>query len=478
MNQCPICKIELANKLPDFCNQCGWELRSDLTLVPSLDLPDEAIEDYKQRLSIAQRVWRERTDAIQKQKELEEKLKKQDELEAKLKRLEAMVSNAQQAPPVQPEEKPPNEQLAMPEAKNGYSEDTPVPELTRDTFETLDEFKQRLEDHPPIPAGKATFIKEQYNIETGDFPVRVEWASWADKLKGELFGEKLSVRAERNLAREICGMSPNPTVYARISAEGETVYMRSAEIAASNSALTLESSRARNIGENEWIEPVAGIVFVRVPGGKFQMGDTFGKDESYLKSVHEVELDEFSIGKYPVTQGQWKAVMGGDPSKLKKGDDYPVEMVSYDDAQRFITALNEMTGNRYNFYLPSEAQWEYAARSGGKKELYAGGGDVDSLAWYNDNSGKEKHQIGQKQPNKLGLYDMSGNVWEWCRDIYSDHAYSNHAKKNPVFESGGSYRVLRGGSWCVDQMCVCCAYREYFLPSGRRDDIGFRLASA
>jgi hypothetical protein len=143
----------------------------------------------------------------------------------------------------------------------------------------------------------------------------------------------------------------------------------------------------------------------------------------------------FYIGKYEVTQGQWRAIMGSNPSNFK-GDNLPVEMVSWNDAQEFLTRLNSATGRSYR--LPSETEWEYAASGGTATKFcpggceYSGSGSVDNVAWYDGNSGQRTHQVGAKAPNELGIYDMSGNVWEWCQDLY---------------DSSGSYRVLRGGSY-------------------------------
>ncbi len=218
------------------------------------------------------------------------------------------------------------------------------------------------------------------------------------------------------------------------------------------------------------IDPTTGMQFVWVPDGCFQMGSNSG--DSNEKPVHEVCVDGFWMGKYEVTQAEWQRVMGSNPSHFK-GDRNPVECVSWNNAQEFIKRLNAK-GNG-TFRLPTEAEWEYAARSGGKDEKYAGGNDVDRVAWYRSNSGKETHPVGTKAPNGLGLYDMSGNVWEWCQDWYNDKAYSQHARLNPIYSGGGDDRVLRGGSWLNSAGRVRAANRGGFFP-GRRDNfLGFRL---
>ncbi len=221
-------------------------------------------------------------------------------------------------------------------------------------------------------------------------------------------------------------------------------------------------------------DPVTGMEFIKVPGGTFMMGNTFGDGYDDEKPVHEVQLDEFYIGKYPVTQGQWKKVTGNNPSHFKKGDDYPVEQVSWNDTQKFVRRLTEMNSGKYQFRLPSEAEWEYAARSGGRKERYAGGDDIDAVAWYEDNSGDSTHPVGGKAPNGLGIHDMSGNVWEWCGDWFGD--YPPSSVKNPGGPSTGSYRVGRGGGWRYEAGYCRSAYRFRFSPDGRFSGLGLRLA--
>ncbi len=217
------------------------------------------------------------------------------------------------------------------------------------------------------------------------------------------------------------------------------------------------------------------IEMVRVPGGCFQMGDTFGDGGSDEKPVHEVCVSAFQIGKYEVTQSQWVAVMGSNPSKFT-GDKRPVESVSWDDVQDFIRKLNVETGRR--FRLPTEAEWEYAARSGGRKEKWSGTSDPGQLgdyAWTKENSNEKTHVVGTKKPNGLGIYDMSGNVWEWCQDKYGDVWYEESDRNNPVGPMSGSIRVSRGGSWYYSAGFARAAYRFSDSPDYRSNILGFRL---
>jgi formylglycine-generating enzyme required for sulfatase activity len=188
------------------------------------------------------------------------------------------------------------------------------------------------------------------------------------------------------------------------------------------------------------------------------------------KPVHEVCVDDFYIGKYEVTQDQYQKITGSNPSSFKGGN-RPVEQVSWNDAQSYIRQLNSKSGKGYR--LPTEAEWEYAARSGGRNETYAGGSNADTVAWYRSNSGSQTHPVGQKQPNGLGLYDMSGNVWEWCFDWYGN--YPSSTQRNPQGPSSGSYRVIRGGSWINFARYARAANRGRYTPGDRSNYLGFRL---
>ena len=222
---------------------------------------------------------------------------------------------------------------------------------------------------------------------------------------------------------------------------------------------------------------VNGVSFtmIAVKGGTFTMGATAeqGSDaESDEKPTHQVTLSDYYIGETEVTQELWKAVMGSNPSNFS-GMNLPVEMVSWYDCQTFVTRLNQLTGK--NFRLPTEAEWEYAARGGQKSRgyKYAGSNTLSDVAWYWDNSSSKTHPVKQKQANELGLYDMSGNVWEWCQDWYG--RYSSSARTNPKGPSSRSSRVFRGGSW-DDRASRCrVANRCDSSPGGRYDFLGFRV---
>jgi sulfatase modifying factor 1 len=209
------------------------------------------------------------------------------------------------------------------------------------------------------------------------------------------------------------------------------------------------------------------------------MGDTFGDGYANERPVHEVCVDDFYIGKFKVTQGQWKHVRGNNPSYFKDcGDDCPVENVGWDDAQEFINILNRRTGKNYRFL--TEAEWEYAARSGGKRERLAvtnNESELGKYAWYSSNSVSRPHPVGRKKPNGIGMYDMSGNVWEWVQDVYNSASYSSHRRINPVYAGRGSGHVFRGGSWYHNPVGVGTTFRDH-TPSSiiRHHNVGLRLA--
>ena len=218
------------------------------------------------------------------------------------------------------------------------------------------------------------------------------------------------------------------------------------------------------------------IDMVRVEVGTFTMGATpeMKNPDDDEKPAHQVTLtNDYYIGKYEVTQALWQAVMNSNPSYFK-GDNLPVEQVSWNDCQEFISKLNSITGK--TFRLPTEAEWEYAAR-GGKKSRgyqYSGGNNLSDVAWYyKDNSDSKTHAVGSKQANELGIYDMSGNVWEWCQDWKG--FYSSSSQVNPTGANSGSHRVIRGGSWIHAARNCRSSFRSNFTPDSRNDYLGFRL---
>ncbi len=239
----------------------------------------------------------------------------------------------------------------------------------------------------------------------------------------------------------------------------------------------------------EFRDEITGMEFVWIPGGSFEMGDVLGDNEFDDEfPVHRVNLKGFYLARYAVTQGQWVKITGNNPNRFKKGDNYPVENVSWDDAQEFIEKLNKQSGRNYS--LPSEAQWEYAAREGGKKVRFGTGKDIIGPAEANFDGSEEWKEsysrVGEYRgttvpvdsfsPNALGLYNMSGNVWEWCQDVWHDN-YQGAPTDGSAWESGGdgSIRVFRGGSWDGDPRGLRAAFRGGSGADARSSYLGFRL---
>lgn len=234
--------------------------------------------------------------------------------------------------------------------------------------------------------------------------------------------------------------------------------------------------------KKEWEEQlrkktIAGFAqdMVKVESDTFSMGAAGGERDEM--PVHTVKLSSYLIGRYEVTQLQWTMVMGSNPSQFSNCANCPVENVSWQDTQAFIAKLNELTGKQ--FRLPTESEWEFAARGGRKRQAYAFSGSetIDAVGWYDKNSEDKTHPVGQKQPNQLGLYDMTGNVFEWCADLYGSYPYAGIVT-DPQGASNGTRRVLRGGSWNYDAGSNRITYRANGMPDKHLSSIGFRLAAS
>ncbi|MCI0389645.1 MAG: SUMF1/EgtB/PvdO family nonheme iron enzyme [Acidobacteria bacterium] len=238
-------------------------------------------------------------------------------------------------------------------------------------------------------------------------------------------------------------------------------------------------NRASDITRKSGAKPMSGraapvIEMVLVPGGSFLMGSPESENghSDKEKPRHSVTLRDFHIGKYEVTQAQWRAVMGGNPSHFK-GDDLPVENVSWNDAKDFCRRLSEMTGAKYR--LPTEAEWEYACRA---KTDSAYAGALDAMAWYGNILDVKTYPVGRKQPNAFGIYDMHGNVWEWCEDDWHK-SYENAPSDGSAWvdqPKRGAYRVVRGGDWNDNAVKCRSANRSADAPGNRLAAfLGFRI---
>ena len=261
--------------------------------------------------------------------------------------------------------------------------------------------------------------------------------------------------------------------YSRLAEEIRRIESQQQSSGSSSSGSSSSSGQTITVTAND-----VTFTMVAVKGGTFQMGATSeqGSDaESDEKPAHRVTLSDYYIGQTEVTQALWQAVMGTNPSNWK-GSNLPVEKVSWDACQQFITKLNQITGRR--FRLPTEAEWEFAARGGNKSRgyKYSGSNDIGAVAWYWENSGKMTHSVGQKQANELGIYDMTGNVWEWCQDWYDKEYYGKSPSTNPCNNTSASCRVDRGGSWNGSARSCRVSNRYDDSPDNADYSLGLRLA--
>ena len=311
-----------------------------------------------------------------------------------------------------------------------------------------------------LPVGQHTYIVASDGYESEEGMVKLKASAPSD----------LQIRLSKEVT--VAVSNANDVMQDNVSTSSTS----SSQSATTSSGFSSTSSVSS--GGNEISIPVKNgitIDMVKVEAGTFMMGATSEMQNPWddEKPVHQVTLtNDYYMGKYEVTQALWQAVMGSNPSKFK-GDDLPVEKVSWNDCQEFISKLNGLTGKM--FRLPSEAEWEYAAR-GGKKSRgfqYSGSSNISDVAWYDGNSGSKTHLVGTKQANELGLYDMCGNVLEWCQDWYG--SYVSSSQMNPTGAVSGSYHVFRGGSWSSYAWSCRSSSRNYVTPNFCINNLGLRL---
>ena len=311
-----------------------------------------------------------------------------------------------------------------------------------------------------LPVGQHSFVVACDGYESEEGTVKLK-ASVPSNLQITLTRESVGAGIANQLQSE--------------NQQSSNTYVVSSSNNSSGSPSVASGSNAISIPVKDGIS----IEMVKVEAGTFMMGATSEMKDSYddpdsdEKPVHQVTLtNDYYMGKYEVTQALWEAVMGSNPSN-SKGDNLPVETVSWNDCQDFISKLNSLTGRK--FRLPTEAEWEYAAR-GGKKSRgyqYSGNSNISDVAWYDGNSGSKTHPVGTKQANELGIYDMSGNVYEWCSDWYG--SYSSSSQTNPTGADSGSGRVNRGGSWYFNAGSCRLSCRDRITPDSRDYALGLRL---
>ncbi|MCQ2229125.1 MAG: SUMF1/EgtB/PvdO family nonheme iron enzyme [Bacteroidales bacterium] len=312
-----------------------------------------------------------------------------------------------------------------------------------------------------INKSQTQFYLEAYLIELETGEISNPATQYGEMVNGK-FSDLLTIC--ENLAQELCGITP------------------------SRHSNNRQNNSRRSATGQAYTETELGLdlKMVYVEGGSFLMGCTSEQSDcsSNEKNVRRVTLDGYYIGMFEITQKQWELVMGtsiyqqqtkaGLSQLYGVGPDYPMYYVSWEEAMTFCQELSRLTGKTYT--LPTEAQWEYAARGGNRNDgtKYSGSHSADLVAWYDSNSGNSTHIVGAKRANGLGIYDMSGNVWEWCKDWYAD-SYQSYQTNNPEGPSSGSYRVTRGGGWLLSASVCRVAFRYNNTPTNRNGLLGFRV---
>jgi len=358
------------------------------------------------------------------------------------------------------------------------SQAEPWKALKRDPLETREEYAARLAALGPVRVGTAVVSVDNYDPDTGRLNLPLQADAWA----GPYFpAGRVVVVLDRPQVRQLLAAGASVEVVARFELKDGQVGAAGTTLLSSLGSFTAppeappEPGAVKN-AQGLWEADInlggCRVRMVLIPAGSFMMGSASGGDAG---PVHPVRIShDFWLGKYVVTQGQWQTVMGANPS-LARGDDLPVVMVSWDDCQRFIQKL--ATGPGMAFRLPTEAEWEYACRAGSTGDRY---GPLDAIAWYRkggffsmDGGYWDLHPVGQKQPNAWGLYDMLGNVWQWCRDFHGD--YPGGPVTDPQGAAAGSERVARGGSFHESAARIGSALRDHKAPGTQVLNLGFRL---
>ncbi len=339
---------------------------------------------------------------------------------------------------------------------------------------------------------------KSYNLNYANKPVEDSFSLWSDVLtygfelsESEYFTDVIRLD-EKQIGDENCDLDKNTSIvsfshslsYAEFQAEPKikpnTTYWARAYIndgQGYNYSDAITFTTGTIVDETPQTETFTcnGVSFtmVTVEGGTFTMGDANGDGWDGERPTHQVTLSSFAIGQTEVTQALWKAVMGNNPSYFNSDSSNPVEQISWHDCQQFIFELNKLTGR--NFRLPTDAECEFASRGGIKSNnyKYSGSNVINDVAWYDGNSNNKTHPVASKAPNELGLYDMSGNVWEWCQDYFGN--YNSEPQTNPMGPEDGSNRVMRGGSYDFSDYFCRVAHRNYDNPSQKSPHLGMRL---
>lgn len=256
--------------------------------------------------------------------------------------------------------------------------------------------------------------------------------------------------------------------------ESQAMDLSKSKMAKSPEVALPKSPTMDTLKSKMWSDPETGITLAFIPGGCFPMGSDLGRENE--KPVHEVCLDSFWMGIQEVTQKQWRQVMGFLPKQSTVAEAMPVENVSWNAIDQFMRTINKRSG--INFSLPTEAQWEYACTGGGLDHPHCGEGDVKTFAWITDNADNRPHLPGELSPNRFGLYDMTGNLWEWVADFYDENYYRHAPRQNPPGPSAGRSHVFRGGSWLSKPEFARASLRYDMDPNRSYSLLGFRVAAS
>ena len=404
----------------------------------------------------------------------------------------APAAQGEPAPPPEPAAKPPEPARVVPVPLSALEPPAPRPSVTvllepektlrRDPLETREEYADRIKGLGPVKVGTAAMRVENYDLDNQSLVLLLQSDVWA---RPYFPPTRAVLQMTRDQVRMAVGEGGNATVAIAFAvkngilakASGEPWVMTPAGLFRAKGELAPVSGAVKNaqgLWEADMEVGATRYRMVLIPAGTFQMG-TQATERALLRLAgpgHDVTISaDFWLGKFPVTQAQWQALMEENLSEFK-GPDRPVEQVSWNDAQAYIKAVNQTAGSRL-FRLPTEAEWEYACRAGSRGQAY---GPLDTSAWFSGNSEHATHAVGRLLPNAFGLQDMLGNVWQWCEDWYD--VYRSAPATDPQGPTQGERRVFRGGSWFDGPTSVASGFRNWGDPDLRANNLGFRLLKA
>ena len=464
MKPCPVCSKSIDTIKEKICSQCGWEF-------PSVSNQKSDASFIQKKLGIAKRNWQALLTLL-----------------AQVKLLNHEVTSLQDKVRHVSDELSVN---AIPEdiSQTDLSDDIrdqaiqditipPIPEnLLKNDEESIEDYQNRILAIDSYQIGTVQLIQEKYNIESGLFPIELQFEPWANNLLGmPPENAEFFIVVEREKAKEIYTLGPIQPLYAMFK-------FSNGELA--SDSFYIQFNEEKVVIRMTWKEPVLGMELVWVFGGDYKMGSPQDEPGRYENEspYHDVRLDSFWIGKFPVIQWEWKLLMRENPRPSPTRDRLPIVKVSWHEAKQFLQKLTDKSQDRIVFQLPTEAEWEYVCRAGTTTPYFFGDQVQDNQANF---GGKHKGltPVEKFSANAFGIYDLHGNVWEWCEDIYSDTAYQNHVPVNPVYLGDSSSdkkpspktnRIIRGGCFYRAMEYMRSAYRYGYSAELQSGTIGFRV---